>query len=141
MNDILKFEEDMNAITERGYSCASGVRKRASAIRLAVAAEDFAFAEELSCEIEALQRAEHERDTPTNPDYIDPRADYQVWKLTAERFAEYVIGAYRCGRVVRTPIGTGRDHALAEFQRIFRPKVASQHIARDDFFRAEGEAQ
>jgi hypothetical protein len=128
--------EDLSKIIDRGCSCQPAVIERAVAIRAAVALEDFAYAEELAIEIEQLQAAHMERDVPQNPDYISPQANYIVWKLTAERWAEYVISASRCDRIVRTEPGTGRAEAMQEFQRLFNARLASQNIAKDDFFRA-----
>jgi len=124
------------AITKiaKGVSAAVPVSDRAVAIREMIARGGVLEAEGVAKEIELIQRAEMDALTGiARPIGVDPAKD--TWKLTAERWAEYVIHAHRMGRSITVPSGSSRDVALAEFRRVTHDRgMTCKVIHKTDIF-------
>lgn len=131
ISDALR--EDLAKITE-GWSPKTYIIDRAVAIREAVAADDYVEAEHLAAEIERLQIADDQRLRIEQHRAPEGR---EIWALSAERWAEYLIHAWKRNRFFYPAEGCASETALGEAHRVFfvKPWSGSKFIHATDIAR------
>ena len=137
ISDALR--EDLAKVAE-GWSAKTYIINRAVTIREAVAADDHVEAERLAAEIEHLQIADDERFGIKLRPAPEGR---EVWALSAERWAEYLIHAWKRDRFFYPAEGCAPEHALGEAHRVFfvKPWSDSRFIHAADIARVSEPAR
>jgi hypothetical protein len=100
-----------------GWSAQAYIIERALAIRAAAAAGDHDEAERLAIEVEALQIADASKHGAV-VDLSAPKGR-EIWELTAERWAEYLMQAWRRDRYFYPVENCTSDHALGAAHHAF----------------------